>query len=81
MTRERRPDPPPIQSNDVLIAAVGAAAFAVAFVVLLFVPLASGEGWWRWVCLVGSLMGLFGCWYIPRLQRRRVEAAARRAAR
>jgi hypothetical protein len=81
MTRQRRPDPPPIQSDDVRIAAVGAAAFAVALVVLLFVPLDSGDRWWRWVCLVGFLMGLFGCWYVPRLQRRRAEAEARRAAR
>jgi H+/Cl- antiporter ClcA len=81
MTRQRRPDPPPLQTNDVLIAAVGAAAFAVAFVVLLFVPLDSGDHWWRWVCLVGALMGLFGCWYVPRLHRRRAEAEARRAAR
>jgi uncharacterized membrane protein len=80
MTRQRRPDPPPLQTNDVLIAAVGAAAFAVAFVVLLFVPLDSGDRWWRWVCLVGSLMGLFGCWYVPHLHRRRAEAEARRAA-
>jgi hypothetical protein len=76
----RRPDPPPLKTNDVLASAVGAAAFAVAFVVLLFVPLAPDDRWWRWVCLTGFAMGVFGCWYIPRLHRGRARAAARRSA-
>jgi polyferredoxin len=79
MTRPRRPDPPPLESNDVLVAAVGTVAFAVALVVLLFVPLDVHDRWWRWVCVVGLAMGVFGCWYIPRLQRGRAQAAARRA--
>ncbi len=79
MTRPRRPDPPPLQTNDVLIAAVGMVAFGVAFVVLMIVPLASQHHWWRWVCVTGFLMGVFGCWYIPRLQRARAQAAERRA--
>jgi polyferredoxin len=81
MTRERRPDPPPLQTDEIRIAAVGAALFAVAFAVLIFVPLHPGERWWRWVCLVGFLMGLFACWYVPRLHRRRAAAEARRASR
>ncbi len=80
MTRPRRPDPPPLQTNDVLIAAVGTVAFAVAFIVLMIVPLASQDHWWRWVCAVGFAMGVFGCWYVPRLQRARARAAERRAA-
>lgn len=81
MTRPRRPVSEPVKTNDVLIAAIGAAAFAVAFVVLMIAPLAPQSHWWRWVCLTGCLMGLFGCWYIPRLQRSREEAAARREHR
>lgn len=77
MSRERRPVPEPIKTNDVLVAAVGAGAFAVAFVVLLLVPLPPYNHWWRWVCAIGFLMGVFGCWYIPRLQRARAAAAAR----
>lgn len=69
-----------METNEVLISAIGAAAFAVAFVVLLFVPLSPDRHWWRWVCAVGCAMGLFGCWYIPRLQRSRAAAAERRAA-
>ena len=80
MTPERQPDLSPLETNDVLVAAVGAAAFGVAFVVLLFVPLSPDHHWWRWVCAVGCAMGLFGCWYVPHLQRRRAAAAERRAA-
>ena len=80
MTRTRRPDPPPLETNEVIISAIGAVAFAVAFVVLLIVPLDAGQTWWRWVCVTGFAMGLFGCWYVPRLQRGRAELAERRAA-
>ncbi|GAA4487183.1 hypothetical protein GCM10023191_014710 [Actinoallomurus oryzae] len=77
----RQPDPPPMETNEVVVSAIGAAAFAVAFVILLIVPLAPDHHWWRWVCLVGFLMGVFGCWYIPRLQRSRAAAAERHAAK
>lgn len=80
MTAPRQPTPSPLETNDVLVAAVGAAAFAVAFVILMIVPLDPADRWWRWVCAVGSAMGLFGCWYVPRLKRSRAAAAARHAA-
>ncbi|MCW2943957.1 MAG: hypothetical protein JWR24_674 [Actinoallomurus sp.] len=69
-----------MKTDDVLVAAVGTAAFAVAFVVLLLVPLDPADRWWRWVCVTGFAMGAFGCWYIPRLQKGRADAAARRTA-
>src|SRR5690606_3924020 len=79
MTRPRRPDPPPMKTNDVRIAAAGTAAWAVALVVLLIVGLPSDDRWWLWVCVAGIGIGLFGIWYIPRLQaaRARQEAARR----
>lgn len=80
MTSERQPDPSPLETNDALIAAIGAATFAVAFVVLLIVPLDPSHHWWRWVCATGCAMGLFGYWYIPRLERSRAAAAERRTA-
>jgi H+/Cl- antiporter ClcA len=80
MTRPRRPGPPPLETNEVLISAIGAVAFAVAFVVLFIIPLAPDHHWWRWVCVTGFAMGVFGCWYIPRLHRGRAAAAARHAA-
>ena len=60
---------------------VGTAGWAVALVVLLIVrdALPAGSRWWVWTCAVGLAMGLFALWYVPRLKRGRVRAAARRA--
>lgn len=77
MTRPRRPDPPPLRTDDRLIAAVGTVAWAVALVVLLVVDLPAGDRWWLWVCAAGIATGLFGIWYIPRLQRARARQQAR----
>ncbi|WP_067491573.1 DUF2530 domain-containing protein [Actinomadura hibisca] len=74
MTRERRPDPPPLPTNDVRIAAAGTAAWAVALVVLLIVDLPEADRWWLWVCGAGIAIGLFAVWYVPRLQAGRAAA-------
>lgn len=58
------------------IAAVGAGAWAVALVVLLLIGLPEADRWWLWVCVTGVVTGLFGVWYIPRLQRSRAELIA-----
>ncbi|MGK5550878.1 DUF2530 domain-containing protein [Actinomadura kijaniata] len=81
MSRARRPDPPPLRTNDVRVAAVGTAAWAVALVVLLLVGLPEGERWWLGVCGAGIVIGLFGVWYVPRLQAARERQEAERAAR
>ncbi|WP_433476810.1 DUF2530 domain-containing protein [Spirillospora sp. CA-142024] len=81
MTPPRRPDPPPMQTNDVRIAAAGTAAWAVALVVLLIVGLPSGDRWWLWVCGAGVAIGLFAMWYTPRLQAGRARQEADRAAK
>ncbi|WP_119727119.1 DUF2530 domain-containing protein [Thermomonospora amylolytica] len=79
MRSPRRPDPPPLQTNDRLIAAAGTAAWAVALAVLLVVGLPEDARWWLWVCVCGIVSGLFGYWYLPRLHRARA-AQARRGA-
>ncbi|WP_433466778.1 DUF2530 domain-containing protein [Spirillospora sp. CA-128828] len=81
MTPPRRPDPPPMQTNDVRIAAAGTAAWAVALVVLLIVGLPSDDRWWLWVCGAGVVIGLFAMWYTPRLQAGRARQEADRAAK
>ncbi|MEV0668246.1 DUF2530 domain-containing protein [Actinomadura luteofluorescens] len=81
MSPPRRPDPPPMQTNDVRVAAAGAVAWAVALVVLLIVGLPSQNRWWLWVCCVGIGIGLFGVWYVPRLQAGRARQEADRAAK
>ncbi|XRQ11243.1 DUF2530 domain-containing protein [Actinomadura welshii] len=80
MTPPRRPDPPPMQTNDVRIAAAGTAAWAVALVVLLIVGLPSDDRWWLWVCVAGIGIGLFAVWYVPRLQASRARQEEARAA-
>ncbi|MEV5825171.1 DUF2530 domain-containing protein [Spirillospora sp. NPDC052242] len=80
MTRQRRPDPPPMKTNDVRIAAVGTGAWAVALVVLLLLDIPAEDRWWIWVCVTGIAIGLFATWYIPRLQAGRARLEAERAA-
>ncbi|MWA06783.1 DUF2530 domain-containing protein [Actinomadura sp. LD22] len=81
MTPPRRPDPPPMRTNDVRVALVGTVAWAVALAVLLVAGTPSGDRWWLWVCVTGVVTGLFGVWYIPRLQAGRERLEASRAAR
>jgi len=71
-----------MQTNDVRIAAVGTAAWAVALAVLLIVGTPPGDRWWLWVCVTGIGIGVFAMWYTPRLQagRARQDAARQEAA-
>lgn len=82
MAFPRRTPPPPLEGNDRLITGVITGGWAVALVVILIVrgSLPADERWWVWTCVTGLVLGLFGLWYVPHLQRRRTEAAARRAA-
>jgi H+/Cl- antiporter ClcA len=78
MSRSRRPDPPPIETNDVRVAAAGTVGWAIALVVLLIAGLSEDHRWWLWVCVTGVATGLFGIWYIPRLHSARARQEARR---
>ena len=76
----RRPDPPPLETDDARTVAVGTAAWAVALVVLVVLRLADVtrvEGWWIAMCAWGAGLGLAGVWYC----RRRQAAIARDKAR
>lgn len=79
MARPRRPEPAPLQTNDVLITGIGTVVWAVALAVLLIVGLPHRDQWWLWVCVAGIALGLFGMWYTPRIHRGRAAAAERRA--
>jgi hypothetical protein len=70
-----------MQINDVRVAAAGTAGWTVALVVLLIADLPSGDRWWLWTCVAGIVIGLFGVWYIPRLQAGRARQAEARATR
>ena len=63
----------PMETNDVLIVAIGTALFAVAFVVLLVLRTSlerSGHGRWPWIALSGVIGGLLGLVYCVRRQQR-----------
>jgi Protein of unknown function (DUF2530) len=73
---ERRPDPPPLETNEVRVLYVGTLAWLVAFVILL--PyydrlMTAGRAWWVWTCLAGFGLGLWGIYLV----RRRRAALAR----
>jgi Protein of unknown function (DUF2530) len=78
---ERPAPPPPLEADDQLVIWVGTAGWAVALVVLLILrdSLPAGQRWWIWTCVCGIAFGIFASWYVPRLKRGRVRAAARRA--
>ena len=67
----RRPDPPPLETDDVRTVAVGTAAWALALVVLLVLRLTDAtrvEGWWLAMCASGAVLGVLGVWYCRRRQ-------------
>ena len=77
-----RPAPPaPLEANDRLVTGTITAGWALALIVLVIVrgSLPADARWWLWTCATGLVMGLFGLWYVPRLQRSRARSAARRA--
>jgi hypothetical protein len=63
----------PMETNDVLIVAVGTALFAVASAILLPMHASlshSGHGRWPWIALSGFLLGLLGLVYCRRRAQR-----------
>ena len=67
----RRPDPPPLETDDVRTVAVGTAAWALALAVLLVLRLTDAtrvEGWWLAMCACGAVLGALGVWYCRRRQ-------------
>lgn len=77
--RVHRPDPPPLETDDVPVVAAGTAAWALGLVVLLVLRLtdaADVRDWWMGMCGYGIALGLFGVRYC----RRRRDAIVRDAA-
>ncbi|WP_150253874.1 DUF2530 domain-containing protein [Nocardiopsis deserti] len=81
MRKPRQPDPDVHESDYRVPAAIGTLAWTVALVVLIALGdgLPATERWWIGVCVTGIALGVFGFLYIPRLLRRRSDAAERRA--
>ncbi|MCY7364086.1 MAG: DUF2530 domain-containing protein [Frankiaceae bacterium] len=67
--RIARPDPPPLETDDVKVVAVGTAAWALGLLVLLGLAAtdaADVSGWWLGMCGYGIGLGLFGIRYCQR---------------
>ena len=64
----RRPDPAPLETDEVRLVASGTALWAVAFLVLLIARLAGADvhRWWITMCACGAVMGLAGLRYCLR---------------
>ncbi len=78
--RVRRPDPPPLETNDSAVVLVGTCLWAGALLVLAVLELADLariRGWWMGMCGYGVALGLFGLHVV----RRRHQAIARDADR
>ena len=70
---DRRPDPPPLPTDDRRTILVGMAGWAVLWVVLLLLhgPLAdAGRGWWIWTPPSGLVLGVLGLRYLRSTGRR-----------
>jgi hypothetical protein len=68
MKPARRPDPEPLETDDVRLVAGGTALWALAFVALLVLRLAGTDvhGWWITMCACGAVLGLVGLRYCVR---------------
>ncbi|HET8970068.1 MAG TPA: DUF2530 domain-containing protein, partial [Candidatus Nanopelagicales bacterium] len=63
----------PLDVDGVRTVAVGTLAWAVAAVVALLAReqlVADGRGWWVWVAITGTVLGLLGLPYLLRRRRR-----------
>ena len=78
--RNRRPDPPPLETDDVHVVAAGTALWALGLAVLVVLEVGTSRevpDWWMGMCCYGIALGLYGV----RFCKRRHEAIARDAAR
>ncbi|MDQ1710748.1 MAG: hypothetical protein QOE45_198 [Frankiaceae bacterium] len=65
----RRPDPPPVRTDDVRVVTVGTALWAVALVVAVVCRARlerAGHLWWVGTCAAGFALGLLGIAYTRR---------------
>lgn len=66
--RASRPDPPPLETDDVKVVLVITVAWVLALLVLVVLRLTGSEvrDWWMGMCGYGIALGLFGVRYCRR---------------
>ena len=67
--RVHRPDPPPLETDDVKVVAIGTMLWAIGLLVLLLLIVteaAEVPAWWLGMCGYGIALGLFGVRYCKR---------------
>jgi O-antigen/teichoic acid export membrane protein len=72
MPPPRRPDPEPLETDDVRVVAIGTAIWVLALIATLVFHdrLADhGNGDWAWIALAGAFLGLLGLRYVRRRHR------------
>ena len=72
-TADRRPDPPPLQTNDRAAVLTGTMVWAALLIATLLLHgrlEEQGRGWWVWTPAVGVALGLYGLHYLRRRDRR-----------
>jgi hypothetical protein len=68
---DRRPDPPPLDTDDRATVIVGIGLWAVALVLALLFSsrlAEQGRSWWAWTALAGIGLGLVGLLYVRRVR-------------
>jgi hypothetical protein len=71
--RQRRPDPPPVPTNDLRVVVVGTALWALGLLLTLVFQARLRDGghlWWIGTCAAGFGLGLVGIRYVRRRQPR-----------
>ncbi|MEV7007376.1 DUF2530 domain-containing protein [Streptosporangium sp. NPDC051022] len=69
MNQPRLPDLQPLRTNNSATILAGTGLWVVALVVLLIVRPGPDHQWWIWTCVSGICGGLFGLWFVRRLDR------------
>lgn len=67
--RVQRPDPPPLETDDVKVVAIGTVLWGAGLLVLAVLRLtgaAEVQDWWLVMCACGLALGLYGVHYCRR---------------
>lgn len=66
MAANRRPDPEPLETDDVRLITLGTLAWLVVLVVLLVTDAGGERDRWVWVAAAGTFLGLVGIRHVRR---------------